>query len=625
MPGVGFGWSASSFQSWCRIGVNSGLRLGECPRDLSPETFFGGGDPDFDVVQAQAEFEVNAIPTCVCLLALGRRTDDTVVASKIHTNINKMGMMLPFELWMSASSISGDPRAEQWPEEPFLVFRGYAIACGLRKGQQGVEFTISAAHWLVDLNFSSSLSRTTHPLNPAQLSYLATVLHGVDAGSFDRHFTPSTLGHQFFSAETLASDFWADSRIFPTGVEKKLGIKGWLEELCGQNRLQFAPAANRPLPVPTPEKNAEALCALQKFEPLATEGGYEYGTPISLSFANDAAGIVANNISTDISAITLGTMAGTTVWDKLIEICSQYLLNVVPMVDRALVVPFTPGYNGGYWRTIYTTTFDRVEWLSPMIRPIRGVCFFTGRAVSLAGGDGNTAITGMGGVPTDYAAGACFDALGGGDDSILKRGTVLFKETPRWLQGVIAFPNKPPPKIGMASSLFTTLDGDVLEKLVMFDMTSPADGAAAMKPLLNSYAQLLYLSEVLRGKQMLILGKLRFDIAPGSHVRVEGAEDPFLAGTINGNRLDEVLFGTVMKVSYIINSETGVAGTTFNVSYVRNCLENKTASTSIAVNPLWTGEQANAWAGAPLVTALPIGFPEDPGDPSERPDIPSCV
>jgi len=104
----------------------------------------------------------------------------------------------------------------------------------------------------------------------------------------------------------------------------------------------------------------------------------------------------------------------------------------------------------------------------------------------------------------------------------------------------------------------------------------------------------MYIAHALKGRTGQISGFLRYDICPGSTVKLEGTGEQFLG---RGDALNFDIFAQVTRVSHVINAEGRQAGTAFQLNYLRTEAENAVDATSIAKHPFFT----TPWKGAPIV------------------------
>ena len=542
-----------------------------------------------DTISYQSDWDINSIPHGSIQVAVGRRGDNPSIVSQIHDLVDSMKVLLRCQVWMHVmerSNFYQDGFAlDPWPQEPFVCFDGYVCGTGFRtsRGVTGNEagFRLDLIHWLADLNFSSSLSRTSHQLNPAQYSFPATFHTG--AGTLPR-FVAATMPLHYFTTTRVSNDFWGKAML------------PWLKNLCQHDRFNIreVPEINTN---PLRGMNYEAARALDRMEPFNVVAGtgpaadavvpsYQYGVKLELDRGTLAADAAARTMANSVGRETADSMATHTIWDKVAaQYAPNYLFSVVPMVDRALVVPFIPGIRT-WWKTIYAEEHDAIEISGQLPRPLRGVGVFTGRG-SIAGGYASRPGT----VPVDPAL---TQRIGGYyENSEQRGGMVMLKRGPDWLT------NLPVPYLwGAGASAPNSVHGTA---------SNPGAGntATVARPqalrgtatyLWQRYAQSLYIIEVLKGRSCTIKGRLRFDIAPGSSVRIQTAREQFVAAELDAP-LTENTFGSVIRVSIVANSEACQAGTVFHVGYVRSANENLIPSFSTVRHPLWK----NLWDGAPLI------------------------
>lgn len=539
-----------------------------------------------DVTQFASHWDLNSIPRASMQIAVGRRADDPSIIAAIHDLVDDMQVMLRCQVWMDVEERSNFYRDgtvyDPWPTDPFIVFDGYVVGTGFRRSRSvsGNEAShrLDLIHWLADLNFSSSLSRTSHQLNPAQYSFSAAFHTG---GGVRPSFVSSILPLRFFAAPQVTTDFWGKS------------LMPWLKELCQRDRFnapEVPPLAQDPLR----GKNIEALRALDRFEPFNISNTnsttvppkYEFGCKLELDRGTLDSDAAARTMMNNIGRETVDTMASHTLWDKIVaQYGPSYLFSLVPMIDRALLVPFIPGLRT-WWKTIFAEEYDAIEMSAEMPRPLRGIGIFTGRG-SLAGGYPNQ----PGQVPTNPVL---TQRVGGYYENTERRGgMVKLMRGPDWLT------NLPVPYIwGNSSSAPGNTHGTSSNPRAGTPSTLPTPNALRQQaaPLWQRYAQSLYIMEVLKGRGGTLRSRLRFDIAPGSSVRIITTNEKFVAAEQGISDTDE-MYGSVLRVSISADSEAMQAGTVFHVSYTRSAVENQQASYSISRHPLWK----NVWEGAPLL------------------------
>lgn len=555
--------------------------------------FNNGVAVNLDVVQFSSDFELNAIPKANMILAIGRNMSNPTKPAAIHSLINFLRVRMPIVVYARIKMQSSDGGvADVWPLDAagnpvlFRIWEGYTSGCGYRRTFDGAEFALFSTHWLEDLNLSSAGSRYFQPMNPEQYAFLPA-FKGFSSGEAVS-IVGSTACHDRFNGNVVINDFWGFNSV---GINPALpppsgGIKQWFIELANTDLID-AKEIRDITNLPALGKNTEALKALAKIEPIANiNPGGPYGNhyldavPLALDLnpdppaaALDAVMInrIADQIAEVIADETFSTILGQTMWDKLVgKFGSQFFFAVSPLVSKALVVPFCPGLQSPY-KTITAEEYDHVEINKDMPRMLRGVAFVV---PFNTGGD-------MSNNPAPQVA-----SIGGLFQNNTADGQLLLKSPPTWLANVaMPYLDAAATINGVRSTAITPEDGPT-------NGTDLGNVFTKSKHIWDRFAHSLYINEVLRGRHGQLSGKLRFDIAPGSTVEIEGAEEKFIAGGFS-----QSIFATVLRVSTYINSEARKAGTAYHLAYVRDSVENISDATSTPKHPLWK----NQWLGAPMV------------------------
>lgn len=530
-----------------------------------------------DVVSCQLNYVLNAIPTATLDVAIGREVRSLQPAN-IHFLISDLRQQLPAQVWLEvtepSSSLGAGGPVDLWPDGPFLIFDGYVTGTGFQKSRSGgAQLRVELINWMTDLNFSSAVTRSTTPFNPAAFNLQAAFNFGGTGVPSDWAINTAAGAH--FSFDTVRKDFWGKA------------LKPWYREVCEKDLLSVDEAPNA-------GNNTEAIDALDRFEPF--EDGYEYGVPLSMNaFRVLGVDTAIESIIEDISMETFEAMASTTIWDKLVQQhASDYKFSIVPMTDTSLVVPFTAG------RSIPWMMIDPAEYESIVInaatpRAIRGLGLFTGVG----------SMTGANGMQQGNAAD--IKELGGFyENPSVKNGTqgmVLFRQAPRWICNTVAtapwafFAAAPDALKGNMVNVGAGIDPPFLR---------PGQIRALSLPLWDAYARCLYINEVLKGRTGQIRGKVRFDICPGSTCGIIVTEEKFVvaaAGLVGEN----IIFGEAMAISIYLNAEKPEGYTNIQFQFLRSEKENDSEGTGTLNHPLYS----TFWNGAPLV-----GLPEfDTGEP----------
>jgi hypothetical protein len=559
-----------------------------------------------EVIQSSIDFGQNEIPTATVQVAVGRLADDDKVLSAIHYLIKHLKLFLSVSLYSKITTKATQGVFDKWPvnpdgtAKPFRVFDGHIVGTGFRQTSQGIEFQCSIIHWLSDLNFSSTLSRSSSPQNPGQISFDPNLPQFPNSGARNANlFTQGsalTQAMPIINPDTLMKDFWGKTVDLPVDPARPVGVaavgvgglKQWFTEVCMNDRInwrqiEFGSCVGA-IAKPTFEKNVEALSALSRIEPLSN--GYIDGVPLAMDNRPGISNLAAQ-IATQIGFETFD-IHNHTIWDKLVgQFGVSLMFTLVPQVEKALIVPFSPGLRRP-WATVFANDYDYFERSDIIPRPLRGIGLFVGREFA-AGGHAS-----LNNRPIYNTVGAYYE------NPNRKNGLVVWKEAPRWLSTVVLPHMYTPAFKGTgAANAFNAGGGNVPKE------PPPKCKIEQQKAVWCDYARALYIQEILRGRTGRLSGRLRFDIAPGSIIRIEEPEEQFVLSLAKATR--SYIYAQVVRVSCVMNSESRKAGTAIQFAFSRDEAENQDPSYSLDRHPLWM----NNWYGAPLVND-PAFYPGGP-------------
>jgi len=546
----------------------------------------------YDVVRASGDFALNQIPHAVCMLAVGRDAMTGQIPAKIHSKFEEFANTKNVaKLWFCPS---GEWSQEyDWPEGPHLLFEGRIVGIGLQRQDRNFQLVAYLEHWLGDLNFSSCMCEQSHPANISDYVFCATVGPSMQSSGEKLYAIAATAEGAAITATSIKEDLWGEV------------LKPFFCALAEAKTLKFDPKLT---PCGTLEKqdNSQSIAALSRMEGVSqyVELAKKYNrerscfTPKLALRSDETRELpqqVATGIADFISKQAVKTFENSTLWGKLVaEYSPELQFAVVPLVDTALVVPVTPGLRLYWCKRIVACDYSSLSYQAEIVRPIRAVAVFCGTSFrSNAQSNQST-----GSVSGYIGCGGCWSP----DDEEAKPGMVLTHTLPVWLNSMVAASKDSKRTTGAgghyrASTLVPREEPDP-------DAAARPDGATDEKVILEAsdmcvgFAHSKYVSEILRGRNATLTGKLRFDIAPGSTVWVEGTSERFIAK--DNDKLAHNLVGLVVRVSFGLDAETGKAGTAFTLAYVRTEKENESDNASVECHPMY----ATRFLGAPLVEAL---------------------
>jgi hypothetical protein len=533
----------------------------------------------YEVSQLTMTFALNEVPRATCLLAVGRNARFTPQLAKIHETGIQLSQMKPARLELRPNG-EWRPQSDQEWTGPELIFDGYYVGLACRKVSNRVQAVVHLVHWLVDLGFSSTLDKNSHPSNPTSLTVSSSV-PGMDTGlEGPPIFVSHLVAHEAIESK-VRTDLWG-------------GIKALLCGLAEKEKMDIKCSAAG-LGPGDKTINTRAQLALRRIQGPGGNCGLAYdpemgGLPLKLN-DQDGQGIsiplVKEAVAEAVTHQTLQNFAHTTFWDAITGVYApMFSLAIVPQVDTATVIASTPALDQTYDKEILPGEYEDFDLTGMIDRPLQGVAVY-GDYESLTGweqtepGQGDTVCIGG-----QYAA----DAEEPGD------GMWLVVRSPPWLRGVPTAGLYTGTTTGVvnytASNTSTTVDVNAL------DPPDPLPGTILRKlrSLYDAYAHTIYVANMLRGRGATISGKLRFDIAPGSIVKIVGEPEQFAGGE---DKLTFDLYGHVVRVTININAESQRAGTTLQLSHIRTLKEFATDErTKVTGHPLFGPD---VYKGAPLV------------------------
>lgn len=528
---------------------------------------------DREIVQFAGQFGVNQIPTGSLWLNVGKDPDRVAVT---HQLADKFFRRLPCKVYLTPTVHEADGLLPGVPTgKKILVWDGDAVGVGWRRGTSSAVYTVHLLHWLASLDYASAVSATSHPGNPFDWTFPAATRPqanaqqaALGAGRTAAGWIP-VVGSGMIEIDTF-DDLWGNA------------LHKWLTSVAQNDpidRRLLGGAPGRP--------NTSAIAALSRMRP-----GNPAGIPLQLDIDPADRTAILEDMRVALLQETGGNWVNTTLWGKLIgEWAPSYWFMVVPRVSDALIVPMTAGLRD-HWATIHTTSYDQSEVNSQTNRLLRAVGIAHPVAFQ----------TGFNGEPAAGVGAGLSGMCGFYQPSTVTDGVVLIKEAPRWLSSPLHAHIFSPSATGAIGGLITSvLDGRPAP------FANPAESVAGLlenrKRTMNRFAQQWYVVEALKNKVGEVSGKLRFDICPGSAVKVVMGRATNVAADVDG--LTKNHYGMVNSVSYLVNAESRKVATTFSLAHVRNQKENDTEGMTIDRPPLY----AKAWRGAAMV-GTPLITPE---------------
>ena len=497
----------------------------------------------FPLTAFSADFAMNEIPAATCTVGVGRdvQSSNATRYAPIH-DVFVWGKMQAAKVYFAP--VGNETAGKPW-KTPILLFDGYVTAVRRTKHFNKYQIEITLIHWLHDLAASSALSGNAHVSNPADMTVAAVMGSFQDVGAYTSDSVANTLMLPGLLDVQIYHDMWGVIKTIFSGFAQQQHFPVEASNLtCLQNVMV--------------RNNTRALRALSRIEgpdwsgleDPATIGqvsagpayaNYTFGSPLGFDAGTDVE--IVDAIMQFLNNETLRSYAESSFWTKLVtQLCPAFGMAVVPMIDRALVIADVPLYtapNDRAYKTIYATEYDSEVSSGALERLLSGVIVMpTSGSVTNVMSSDNLSVAG------------CYGSLVNDPE-----GVILTVSGPPWLE------------------LITTAENPLL--------LGQETGVSTTVTIFDRWAKEIFSKNALRGRQQHISGRLRFDIAPGSIVRVSSGSERFGGVQIRDTR-DSLAFdtiGQVARVSFYINAESPAAGTSFVLSNMRTSWEYASAAT----------------------------------------------
>lgn len=523
-----------------------------------------------DIVQFAANWELNSIPAASITVAVGREKGKT--PATIHRELRSL--LVPkakAQVYMTVTDHGGEKLEYELKNQTIQIWEGSVSGSSWYRSNAEASYTINLSHWLEDLNHSSAISATMHPHNPMDFLHAACYPslevsgNGAGSGSGEPSWLALPDSAKYITSDSLKQDLWGEV------------LYKWLWTLADQDRADLQVVGGNGV---RRRKNEAAQRALSR---MKNTSKYAIKPAMDLHGADNNA--ITWGIHDALAKETASSFMQTTLWGKLVsEWAPSFFMAVVPRITDALVVPFVGALTEEF-KTIKSEEYSHFARITQLAQPLQAVgiwhpCYMDCNT------DGRTAEDG---IPS-------FKRIAGWycpKEDPEKPGVILIKEPPRWL----CDPTSPPQHSRMST--------DAVKENGVGHATDPGKGNGpapkttkpkeaidSYPPLLDAYAKHLFVMEMLRGNTAELSGKLRFDIAPGSCVRIEGKGERF----VEEDETAVPLYASVYRTTIVINSENQRAGTTFALAHVRTEAENGDPRCAIDKPPLYK----EPWRGAAL-------------------------
>ena len=550
----------------------------------------------YPVASVAATFGVNEVPTCNLELGIGLGVNAPTDAPQIAA---ATAVLLPHRVCRVVVYLEGETTAvDPWPSQPVVMFEGNCIGVGNALTRGRASLSVTLRHWLAHLQSSTVLGGYAIPMDPDTANIVAAAFGYNNSGSEGLGPGDGKLASikQLADARQLLDSFyyldmWSE------------GIKPLLANLMVQPLVGIGPVNTCADLINNP--SAEAIDALRRIEgahSVNTVGSVtdselsRWAVKLQLTGLDGETRLqaaVLQSIADSIASMPINYATVTDVWSQIVtRYCADFGMMLVPRVDSAIIAPRVDALRSTYCYKIRASDIAQVDTLEPRQRPLAylGV---VAKAESNSGFEGllppaegvrNNRNSFIGCYPYDL------DARSGRTDRITS-GMTRFVSPPRWLVDV---------PVAAASPLADFRDrnprGGVANPGQPADTASRRDTKEALgqaQDLLMRYAKMRYNQTMLYGRVAKVVGKLRFDIAPGSTVAIAVQPEDVSGLQITANEI----VGFVDRMTVVLDAKQKLAMTVFQVTHIRSELENTSDDYSSDSHPLYS----TVFHGCPLI------------------------
>ena len=501
------------------------------------------------VAKFSMTYGLNAIPTATALVALGRdaRTQEESAVYKVVDQIKQMAKV---EVILAGPLGDWSTSGEDFPNSgPSTIFVGYVAGMSYRRSSGRVSLVLNMINQLIDLDMSSGGSRDVVPGSPGDLMTptLTQGAGGEAAGSAGTKFVLQL-------SEDLNADF-------------SIGILNTLMFLAENNQLQTHEssiwcAGYVPGPGSGKTANKTAARAMQgvgKWEGIANLAGgraKDYSEDYPLLVHSPGVEAAAKTIG----EIVADSLASTSMWNMLIgALLPEFGCGIVPLANGAIIAPILNNARE-HQLTIPPEEYVDFDMTTLSKRPLYGVAVV-----------GNYQFGSVSVGEQKRCVGATFIARSE-DDIPFNDGMWLFVNAPRWMDD---WTNLDPQAIkGEAdvNKMLTTPSHDNTGASAPAVVREPESEVSGWNAAMEKFAKLVYANNALQGRHGTLVGKLRFDVAPGITIKVKSRGEAVSEG-VDSLACDMIAF--VARVTINIDAEQSSASTTLELTNIRTDAENQ--------------------------------------------------
>jgi hypothetical protein len=482
----------------------------------------------FKVASLASTWEINAIPACEVSVAVGYNAFTSALA-EVH---NAGDSVLRRAKATVNIELEGEQSAgKSWPGGG-VIFEGYLHSVRPTRTTSGAGVSITLYHWLSDLNTSHFGFAAFTPRTPWDIFKTRPLINVKGMPNF------------LFKSEHTQVDF---KEIYTDDLADMFfdGLKFSLEDGNNSDVDPFRSSGDSPKPKPLPDK---ALDALERIENL--------GCQLSAEVSEDSKPLNEGAVLEQMGAIAHNKAGGSTAWTKVLAFCNIFQLAIIPAVEDAYIAPIDPG-STDFAIEIGNNEIDLGQGSGFEVHLPRGVVMM-----------GPHLMTPKGTLPAE-----------GKGLAVQTVGQYVVPDAPENPEGPIDV--IPPPKIFNINFVMGSEAGESegVDKLqIMADSEEP-EGPQIDEPdetpkyvFADDWCKNYYWNYVYARRQQAVNSVLRFDITPGTIVKVDIAQAS-VAGSGAASMpgfAGNVIYGMAEKIVYSMSADSNSISTVILVKYLKS-------------------------------------------------------
>ena len=503
----------------------------------------------FPITSASIIASLNSIPVATVTIATGTRLQDGRL-SPIH---EEQGQRLRNpETWPWAKIHFRNLQTD----ETAVIFEGFADSSGHNFSFSSTEITLTIRHWLYALDAHPCISSITHPSSVAAFTQMLFYksLPGSTGTGGDHDQKSGLVFRQMLDELFLAGVEGFSKDIIQNGILESLRLLTKLSEyytpwdIAGLIDEEKILKSDVPLSIDSilndrikSGDTSNAQLQSNEFPILKIQSRYDSDAISERMF--DAL------MASDSESFQLNSL-----WAALIQLASAFGFMLVPRVHELRFIP---------------------KWFTPQIvspKVLKGIVSSNGtweysRSIGAAivlptsvAGKGISAIDTPG--MHSLEDGSAMSVYGVYTPPHEKPGTLLIRQRSDWA-GEVSFP-------GLVNNPYTMDQKESSRDTTTTDDQVPtAEKEADSRSFYTALAEEAYWDEILKGRRTDLVCPIRFDVCPGSTVKVRNSGDIRLRSQ-EKDRLATEFLGFVLSVRMTFDTINASASSQYKLSHVRD-------------------------------------------------------